>query len=64
MCAAPMPRSRNRFSSTKIEATLRRLHMLHHFRDPDRGYGVSAPWWDTIFGTAYTTADKPGSKAL
>lgn len=49
---------------TKIEATLRRLHMLHHFRDPDRGYGVSAPWWDTIFGTAYTKSDKPGSKAL
>ena len=49
---------------TKIEATLRRLHMLHHFRDPDRGYGVSAPWWDHVFGTAYTKADKPGSKAL
>ncbi len=49
---------------TKIEATLRRLHMLHHFRDPDRGYGVSAPWWDHVFGTAYTKADRPGGKAL
>ena len=26
--------------------TLRRLHMMHHFRDPERGFGVSAPWWD------------------
>lgn len=49
---------------TRIEATLRRLHMLHHFRDPERGYGVSAPWWDHVFGTAYTKADKPGREAL
>ena len=49
---------------TKIEATLRRLHMLHHFRDPERGYGVSAPWWDTLFGTALTKADRPGEKPL
>jgi sterol desaturase/sphingolipid hydroxylase (fatty acid hydroxylase superfamily) len=31
---------------------LKRSHMLHHFRDPERGYGVSAPWWDYVFGTA------------
>ena len=31
--------------------TLRRLHLLHHFRDHDRGFGVSAPWWDYVFGT-------------
>lgn len=49
---------------TKIEMTLRRLHLLHHFRDPDRGYGVSAPYWDYVFGTAYTNADKPGEKPL
>lgn len=33
--------------------TLRRLHMLHHFRDPALGFGVSAPWWDYVFGTAF-----------
>jgi len=32
---------------------LRRSHMLHHFRDPTRGFGVSAPWLDTVFGTAW-----------
>ena len=31
---------------------LRELHMRHHFQDGDRGYGVSAPWWDHVFGTA------------
>jgi sterol desaturase/sphingolipid hydroxylase (fatty acid hydroxylase superfamily) len=39
--------------------TLRRLHMLHHFRDPGLGFGVSAPWWDYVFGTAHA----PGRKA-
>lgn len=38
---------------TKLGLTLRRLHMLHHFRDPARAYGVSAPWWDYVFGTQY-----------
>ena len=30
---------------------LQRMHMLHHFRDPERGFGVSAPWLDYLFGT-------------
>jgi sterol desaturase/sphingolipid hydroxylase (fatty acid hydroxylase superfamily) len=35
-----------------IGRRLRELHMRHHFQDHQRGYGVSAPWWDTVFGTA------------
>ena len=31
---------------------LRELHMRHHFQDDTRGFGVSAPWWDIVFGTA------------
>jgi sterol desaturase/sphingolipid hydroxylase (fatty acid hydroxylase superfamily) len=31
---------------------LRELHMRHHFQDDTRGFGVSAPWWDLVFGTA------------
>jgi sterol desaturase/sphingolipid hydroxylase (fatty acid hydroxylase superfamily) len=31
---------------------LRELHMRHHFQDHERGYGVSAPFWDHVFGTA------------
>ena len=31
---------------------LRELHMRHHFQDDTAGFGVSAPWWDHVFGTA------------
>ena len=37
---------------------LRELHMRHHFQDHNRGYGVSAPWWDRVFGTA--ARERPG----
>lgn len=38
--------------TTKLGLTLRRLHLMHHFRDHDKGFGVSAPYWDVVFGTA------------
>ncbi|MCI0599690.1 MAG: sterol desaturase family protein [Beijerinckiaceae bacterium] len=38
--------------------TLRRLHMLHHFRNSERGFGVSAPWWDYVFKTAHVRAEQ------
>jgi sterol desaturase/sphingolipid hydroxylase (fatty acid hydroxylase superfamily) len=25
--------------------------MRHHFQNHERGYGVSAPFWDYVFGT-------------
>ena len=31
---------------------LRELHMRHHFQDHERGFGVSAPYWDRVFRTA------------
>ena len=34
---------------------LKRLHMLHHFTDSTRCYGVAAPWWDKVFGTQWRT---------
>ncbi len=40
-----MPKSR-------LGKKLRELHMRHHFQDHERGYGVSAPYWDHVFGTA------------
>jgi dihydroceramide fatty acyl 2-hydroxylase len=36
---------------TAIERRLRELHMRHHFEDDTNGYGISAPWWDIVFGT-------------
>src|ERR671933_375732 len=36
---------------TAVGRRLRELHMRHHFQDHERGYGVSAPYWDYVFGT-------------
>ena len=30
---------------------MRELHMRHHFEDDERGFGVSVPYWDMVFGT-------------
>jgi dihydroceramide fatty acyl 2-hydroxylase len=37
---------------TRVGRRLRELHMRHHFQDDERGFGVSAPYWDRVFGTA------------
>jgi len=37
---------------TAVGRRLRELHMRHHFQDEERGFGVSAPYWDRVFGTA------------
>jgi dihydroceramide fatty acyl 2-hydroxylase len=36
---------------TALERRLRELQMRHHFEDETNGYGISAPWWDVVFGT-------------
>ena len=38
-------------SRTRPGRMLRELHMRHHFQDDTRGFGVSAPFWDYVFGT-------------
>ena len=37
---------------TRLWKLMRELHMRHHFQDHTRGFGVSAPFWDRVFGTA------------
>jgi 4-hydroxysphinganine ceramide fatty acyl 2-hydroxylase len=32
---------------------IKQHHMLHHYQSPDRGYGVSSPLWDKIFGSDF-----------
>src|SRR5665811_286182 len=32
--------------------SLRERHMRHHFQDDARGFGISAPYWDEVFGTS------------
>ncbi|CAB4868711.1 unannotated protein [freshwater metagenome] len=41
---------------TRVGRLLRELHMRHHFQDHTTGFGVSAPFWDSVFGT------KPASR--
>ncbi|HSO99802.1 MAG TPA: sterol desaturase family protein [Solirubrobacteraceae bacterium] len=42
---------------TALGRRLRELHMRHHFQNHDSGYGVSAPFWDHVFGTAPSRTD-------
>jgi len=37
---------------TRVGRRLRAHHMRHHFSDHATAYGVSAPYWDRVFGTA------------
>jgi dihydroceramide fatty acyl 2-hydroxylase len=34
-------------------------HVLHHYKDPERGFGVSSPLWDHVFGTYYKVDERP-----
>jgi sterol desaturase/sphingolipid hydroxylase (fatty acid hydroxylase superfamily) len=43
---------------TRVGRTLRELHMRHHFQDHERGFGVSAPYWDHVFGTPPQRRDR------
>lgn len=36
---------------SRLGRWLHELHMRHHFEDDERGFGVSVPWWDMVFGT-------------
>jgi sterol desaturase/sphingolipid hydroxylase (fatty acid hydroxylase superfamily) len=43
---------------TRMGRRLRELHMRHHFQDDTTGFGISAPYWDTAFGTHSPKAKK------
>lgn len=32
---------------------LKRYHMKHHYQDPEKGFGVSSPFWDNIFNSRF-----------
>jgi dihydroceramide fatty acyl 2-hydroxylase len=36
----------------RLGRLLRESHMRHHFQDDTTAFGVSAPYWDRVFGTA------------
>ena len=37
--------------TTRAGRWLRELHMRHHFQDDEKGFGISAPYWDMVFRT-------------
>jgi dihydroceramide fatty acyl 2-hydroxylase len=43
---------------TRLGRTLRELHMRHHFQDDERGFGISAPYWDHVFRTVPVRRDR------
>ena len=38
-------------------------HVLHHYHDPEKGFGVSSPLWDIVFGTLNPTKEKSAAEA-
>lgn len=47
----------------KIGHWLKQHHLRHHFTDDARGFGVSTPFWDHVFGTTYRLKDRGASKS-
>jgi sterol desaturase/sphingolipid hydroxylase (fatty acid hydroxylase superfamily) len=43
----------------KIALWVKHHHVRHHYLDPERGFGVSTPVWDYVFGTMYKPEEKP-----
>lgn len=37
---------------SRLGQFLKHHHVLHHYQDPERRFGVSSPLWDYVFGTA------------
>jgi len=42
----------HRVPRSRLGRRLREHHMRHHFQDDSVAFGISAPWWDVVFGTA------------
>ena len=34
---------------TRVGRYLRQYHLVHHYKTPDRHFGVSSPLWDFVF---------------
>lgn len=41
---------------------LKTHHLKHHFKNPEKGYGVSSPVWDVIVGSNFVKKEKVGNK--
>jgi len=44
---------------SRLGKRLREAHMRHHFQDDTVGFGISAPYWDRVFGTSTVPRRQP-----
>jgi len=42
----------------KFWLEIKNHHMLHHYHDQYKGYGVSSPLWDLVFGSMFDKKSK------
>lgn len=42
---------------SKFWLAIKNHHMKHHYQDATKGYGVSQPTWDYVFGTTFPEKD-------
>ena len=47
---------------SKFWLELKQHHMIHHYSDPDNGYGVSTKFWDHVYRTTF--AKKTGGPVV
>lgn len=46
-------------SNNKIFVALKTHHLKHHFKDPDKGFGVSSPLWDLVARSEFSASKTP-----
>jgi 4-hydroxysphinganine ceramide fatty acyl 2-hydroxylase len=42
----------------KFLLAIKNHHMLHHYQHPNKGYGVSSPFWDLVFKSTFEKKKK------
>jgi len=45
---------------SRLGKRMRELHMRHHFQDDEKGFGISAPYWDVVFRTFSSRREEAG----
>jgi sterol desaturase/sphingolipid hydroxylase (fatty acid hydroxylase superfamily) len=48
---------------SKFWLAIKHHHIRHHYQDPDKGYGVSSPLWDLIFGSTFPEKEEQETEA-
>jgi sterol desaturase/sphingolipid hydroxylase (fatty acid hydroxylase superfamily) len=47
----------------RFEAYLRERHLVHHYRAPDRCFGVTSPIWDRVFSSEIAATEMRSMRA-